>query len=80
MSSDRPKTPMRVHLFRGLIITPIVLFVVAVLLMKFNAFHRPYPPAGKQFAWLLGMQEEGYNFGVIEAGKAYRSARPDEKQ
>jgi len=37
----------------------------------------PYPSLGRSLAWWLGVPEAAYNYGVVEEGRVYRSARPD---
>jgi hypothetical protein len=40
-------------------------------------FRGPYPAAGKELAWALGVPGPAYNFGVVVPGHLFRSARPD---
>ena len=50
-----------------------------VLALYGNAFRKPYPQLGKKICWALGRPEAGYNFGVVEAGRLYRSSAPDSR-
>jgi hypothetical protein len=57
----------------------LILLIVLLLAVYGNAFRKPYPHVVKKLCWIIGRPENGYNFGVVEAGRLYRSSKPDSR-
>jgi len=53
-----------------------VLLLVMYFGTKFWLFSSPF---SKKMDWILGLQEESFNFSVVIPGKLYRSRMPDEQ-
>ena len=68
---------------RSLIFPVTIMFLVVLVIsyfgMKSRWFRAPYPFFGKEIAWMIGLQEQAYNFDVVVPGKLYRSGKPDER-
>ncbi|MBS3734666.1 MAG: tyrosine-protein phosphatase [Phycisphaerae bacterium] len=77
--TPQPRPRWRKHVIRAAVIAPIVTAIVFYIGVKDRWFKPPYPETGKAICWLIGGQEEAYNFGKVVPGKVYRSARPDER-
>ena len=58
----------------------LLISLISILLALYgNAFKKPYPQLGKKIGWALGRPEAGYNFGIVEEGRLYRSSAPDSR-
>ena len=57
----------------------LILLIVLLLAVYGNLFRKPYPHVVKKLCWVMGRPENGYNFGVVEAGHLYRSSEPDSR-
>jgi len=61
------------------ILLMLIVAICVLLALYGNVFRKPYPSWGKELCWFLGRPESGYNFGIVEEGRLYRSSLPDDR-
>ena len=63
----------------GVLCLLLATLAVGIAGLYFHWYRAPYPAFGKRFAWMVGLPEPAYNFGVVQPGKLFRSGRPDDR-